>query len=292
MLLGLSEVALWGAVETGLVYSLVALGVYLSFRVLDFPDLTVDGSFPLGGVVCAAFLLSGWNPWIAMVFAFIAGSLAGLVTAFLSVRFGILHLLASILTMTALNSINIRINDGPNQPLLGVDVFYGSDFSDYISRSFSVCLIVILMLVLLGLYLRSETGLAMRATGANSRMARANGIQTALHVIFGVALSNGLVGLAGALYAQLNGSADTNSGVGTIVAGLAALILGETLMPSRRLKYILVACILGSVTYRFALALALEHRPSWMVASDLNLITSVLMLVALLLPRYWRKRNT
>jgi putative ABC transport system permease protein len=294
--LGLSDYAFWGALETGFVYALVALGVYLSFRVLDFPDLTVDGSFPLGGAVCAVLLIQGWNPWAAMACAFFAGSVAGFVTAFIFVRFGILHLLASILTMTALYSVNLRINGAPNVSLLRVDTavtpFLELGLTESQVRVLFVLLVAAGAVILLGLFLNSEYGLAMRATGANPRMARANGVKTGVQMLLGVAISNAFVALAGALYAQLNGAADVTSGVGTIVAGLAAVILGETLLPFRRVHLVLIACVVGSVVYRLAVTLALEYHPSWVYASDLSIITATLMLVALLLPRYWRKSFT
>lgn len=312
--LGLNAFGAWGAVELGLIYALVAMGVYLSFRILDFPDLTVDGSFPLGAAVCAAIISVEWSswfsahapwlaqsaawmgsfkPWIATFAGAIAGGLAGFITAFISTRFGILHLLASILTMTALMSIILRVMNGPFLSIGGeptvMTPFLDWGLPNYEIKPIVVGVIVLIVFVLLGGFLRSEAGLAMRATGANPRMAKANGVRPSWHTILGVSLSNAMVGLAGALFAQVNASGDANSGLGTIVAGLAAVIIGETLLPSRRLFVILIGCILGSVLFRLVIAIAVAQNFTWLMASDQNLITSSLILAALILPRYWRR---
>lgn len=284
----MSATALLGALELGLVYALVAQGVFLSFRVLNFPDLTVDGSFPLGAAVAASLIVSGLDPFTATLVAVLAGALAGLVTAWLNVRFGILHLLASILVMIALFSVNIRIMGRPNVALLGQDTiltpFEGLGLPLDILRPALIGVVVLAVSVLLSRFLLSETGLAMRATGANPRMARANGISTGALVCLGMAISNAMVALAGALFAQANGFADVTVGVGTIVVGLAAVILGETLVRTRRVAMLLAACILGSIAYRLAVAFALDLDALGLQASDLNLVTALLVGVALLLP--------
>nr|WP_211112431.1 ABC transporter permease [Azospirillum sp. SYSU D00513] len=272
-----------------MVYALVALGVYLSFRVLDFPDLTVDGSFPLGAVVAATMIVSGGNPWLASLAAALAGAAAGLVTATLNVRFRILHLLASILTMIALFSVNLRVMGRPNVAILMQDTvltpFYGLGVPDHIVRPLLVLAVVVLVVALLAWLLSSEFGLAMRASGINPRMARAQGVDTDRHIYTGMALSNGLCGLAGALFAQTNGFADVTTGVGTIVVGLAAVIVGETVLPARRLVLALAACVVGSILYRLAVQFALSADAIGLQASDLNLVTAVLVAVALILPR-------
>lgn len=289
----MSAFALFGAVELGLIYALVALGVYLSFRVLDFPDLTVDGSFPLGAAVAAVLIVGGWDPYLASVVAILAGMLAGIATAFVSVRFGVLHLLASILTMIALFSINLRIMGRPNVALLSQETVltplsvFGQP--DYIIRPIALGVVVLVAVALLAWFLSSDMGLAMRATGANPRTARAQGVRIGAQTIAGVALSNGLVGLAGALFAQANGFADVTVGVGTIVIGLAAVIIGETLLPSRNLLVALLACVIGSVLYRLAIQVALEADVLGLQASDLNLATALLVLAALVLPRLRRR---
>src|SRR5690606_25417978 len=232
-----SQIALWGAVELGLVYAFVAIGVYLAFRVLDFPDLTVDGSFPLGAAVTAVLIIAGVNPWLAALCAMAAGAVAGLVTALLNVRFKILHLLASILTMIALFSVNLRVMGRPNVALINADTmlspFYGHGLRDFMVRPIFIAVLVAIALFLVWRFLESDSGLAMRATGANPKMARAQGVDTSRQIYLGMAMSNALVALGGALFAQTNGFADVTSGVGTIVVGLAAVIIGETLLGAR-----------------------------------------------------------
>ncbi len=285
----MSNVAFLGAIEIGFVFGLVALGVYLSFRILDFPDLTVDGSFTMGAAVSATLIVAGMNPYPATAIAMIAGASAGLVTAFLNLRFGILHLLASILTMTALYTVNLRIMGKPNVALIAeatmLTPFEGLGLANLYLRPVFVGMIAVLAALLVAWFLGTEYGLAMRATGANKRMARAQGIETAQKTYAGMGLSNALVALAGALFAQTNGFADSTMGIGTIVVGLAAVIIGETLLPSRAILVAALACVVGSVIYRIAVALALNADFLGFNASDLNLITAVLVAVALILPR-------
>ena len=285
----MSAFAFLGAVELSLVYAFVALGVFLSFRVLDFPDLTVDGSFPLGAAVAAVGIVAGWNPWLATGVAMIAGALAGFTTAFVSVRFRVLHQLASILTMIALFSINLRIMGRPNIAVLNRETMltplYGFGLADHLVRPLFLFVLVAIFATMLAFYLKTDLGLALRATGANPRMARAQGIRVGVQIMAGVALSNALVALAGALFAQTNGFADVTAGIGTIVVGLAAVIVGETLLPRRGIPLALAACVLGSVLYRLAIQLALELDFLGLTASDLNLATALLVLITLILPR-------
>ena len=287
----MSLIALLGALEIGLVFALVALGVYLSFRVLQFPDLTVDGSFPLGAAVAAILIVNHVNPWLATAAAALAGACAGLTTAWLNLRLGILNLLASILTMIALYSINLRIMGRPNVALLGETTVL-SPLQDltlpvYVTTPLAFALAVLLMKAALDRFLNSELGLALRATGANPRMARAQGIHTGQATYLGMALSNALVALAGALFAQSQGSADVTLGVGVIVVGLAAVIGGEALLNPRSVAWATTACIVGSLLYRLLVALALNVELFGLQAQDLNLITAVLVASALALPR-WR----
>ncbi len=291
----MSQIAFWGAVELGLVYAFVALGVYLAFRVLDFPDLTVDGSFPLGAAVTAVLILAGLNAWLAALVAMAAGAAAGLVTALLNVRFKILHLLASILTMIALFSVNLRVMGKPNVALINADTmltpFYGFGLSGYLVRPLFVGILAVIALLVVWRFLVSDAGLAMRATGANPRMARAQGVNTAGQIYLGMAISNALVALGGALFAQTNGFADVTSGVGTIVVGLAAVIIGETLLGARGILIALIGCVIGSILYRIAIQLALSSDALGLQASDLNLVTAVLVTFALVLPRLRRGGN-
>lgn len=284
----LSEIAFYGAVETGLIYGLVAFGIYLSFRVLDFPDLTVDGSFPLGAAVAAVLIMEGWNPWLATGSAVLAGMAAGAVTAILNVKLNILNLLASILTMIALYSVNLRVMGRPNIALLGEETvltpWYSLDFAYHQVPVFLFSIVILISLILLWRFMKSETGLAMRATGANPRMARAQGIATGTMIILGVAVSNGMVGLAGALFAQSQGAADVTMGVGVIVIGLASLIGGEAVITPSTVVRALIACVVGAIIYRLAIAFALNADFLGLQAQDLNLITAVLVTLAIVLP--------
>lgn len=284
----LSEIAFYGAIETGLIYGLVAFGIYISFRVLDFPDLTVDGSFPLGAAVAAVLIIEGWNPWLATGSAVLAGMAAGAVTAILNVKLKILNLLASILTMIALYSINLRVMGRPNIALLGEETvltpWYSLDLAYHQVPVLLFVIVVFIALVLLWRFMKSETGLAMRATGANARMARAQGIATGAMIILGVAVSNGLVGLAGALFAQSQGAADVTMGVGVIVIGLASLIGGEAVVTPSSVIRALIGCVVGAIIYRLAIALALNADFLGFKAQDLNLITAILVTLAIVLP--------
>ncbi|MBJ6132723.1 ABC transporter permease [Ochrobactrum sp. Q0168] len=289
----MSQIAFWGAVELGLVFAFVAIGVYLAFRVLDFPDLTVDGSFPLGAAVTGVLILAGLNPWLAAAIAMVAGAIAGLVTATLNVRFKILNLLASILTMIALFSVNLRVMGRPNIALINQDTmlspFFGHGIPEYYVRPAFLFVLVAIAVFIVWRFLESDMGLAMRATGANPKMARAQGVQTDRQIYIGMALSNALVALGGSLFAQTNGFADVTSGVGTIVVGLAAVIIGETILRTRNLLLILIGCVLGSVIYRIAIQLALSNGNTFgLQASDLNIATALLVTFALILPRLRR----
>lgn len=280
-----------GAVEIGLIFALIALGVYLSFRVLDFPDLTADGSFPMGAAVAASMIVAGYDPWLATGVAFCGGCLAGFVTAYLNVKFKILSLLASILTMTALYSINLRIMGRPNVAMLNeITVFTPfetlADNHTVAIMGFAA-LAVILIAGFLNWLLRSEFGLAIRATGANPTMAQAQGVKTKFMILFGIALSNGIIAIAGALFAQSQGFADVNMGVGTIIIGLASVIIGEVLLPPRLVILSIIGCIIGSIIYRLCVALALNA--DFMESSDLNLMTAVIVAVAMILPKVKQK---
>ncbi len=277
-----------GALETGLAFALVALGSYLTFRVLDFPDLTVEGSFPLGAAVAAKLMVSGLDPWTATLAATGAGCLAGFATAFLNLKLRILHILSGILTAIALYSINLRIMDRPNIGLLTIDTVY--TFVEKLGvPSFYVPLAlltaaVIVCKLLLDLFLATGVGLAMRAAGANPRMAQANGVRVGAMITAGLGIANGLTALSGALFAQMLGAADVSMGIGVIVVALAAVIGGTALMPSRLIPVVTLACVLGSILYRLAIALALGSGAIGLTASDVNVVTAVLVALALFVP--------
>ncbi len=289
----MSLIASLGAIEIGLIFGLVALGVFISFRIINFPDLTVDGSFPLGAAVAAALIVVGWNPFAATAVACLAGAASGWITAWLNVRLKIMQLLASILVMIALYSVNLRIMGKPNVALISEPTVFSlvpfGDMPEYWAKPLLLLVIVVVAKLLVDWFFASEAGLAMRATGSNARMARAQGISTDRHTVLGLALSNALVALAGALFAQTQGAADISMGIGTIVIGLAAVIIGETLMPTRSLVVTTLACILGAVLYRFFIALALNTEFLGLQAQDLNLVTAVLVALALMVPAYKRK---
>jgi putative ABC transport system permease protein len=284
----MSLYAFVGAMETGFAFALVALGAYVTFRVLDFPDLTVEGSFPLGAAVSAALMLGGMNPWLATFCAAIAGAAAGLVTAVLNLKFRILNILAGILTAIALYSVNLRVMGRPNIGLIGVDTVYTTVEhlgipSFYVPVTLLAAFVIVCKL-LLDFFLSTGYGLAMRAAGANPRMARANGINVERMVYLGLAIANALTAMSGALFAQMLGAADVSMGIGVIAVALAAVIGGTALLPSRVVALATLACIAGSILYRLVLALALSSNSIGFTASDVNLVTAILVTVALYLP--------
>lgn len=289
----MSLFSLLGALEIGLIFSLVALGVLISFRILNFPDLTVDGSFPLGGAVAATLIAAGQDPFVATAVAIAAGALAGFITGWLNVRLKIMDLLASILMMIALYSVNLRIMGRPNVPLITEPTLFTilqpEWLPDYVLRPLVLLVVVVIAKVGLDWFFSSQLGLAMRATGANPRMARAQGIATGRATLAGMALSNALVALAGALFAQTQGGSDISMGIGTIVIGLAAVIIGETVLPARRLIWTTLAVVLGAILYRFFIALALNSDFIGLKAQDLNLVTAALVTIALVLPATRKK---
>ena len=283
----MSYFSFMSALEVGSIFGLVALGLYLSFRVLAFPDMTVDGSFATGAAIAAAMISGHNNPWIATILAAVSGMACGLVTAMLNRRFGMLHLLAGILTTIGLFSIDLRVMGRPNIPLLTEETVLTpllhlgfGEAEVHVAFAAAVCLAVA---ALLALFLKSEYGLAIRATGINPRMARANGANIDLNIYVGLAISNGLVALAGALFAQTAGFADISMGSGTILFGLAAIILGEVLMPASRIFFVLLACVAGSILYRLAVGVALNAQFLGLQSSDLRLVTAVIVALAFVL---------
>ncbi|MBN1848958.1 MAG: ABC transporter permease [Deltaproteobacteria bacterium] len=283
--------AFLGALEQGFVYGIMVLGVYLTFRVLDFPDLTVDGSLPLGASVSAVALTHGINPFVSLLFALGSGFLAGVVTALLNTKLKIIHLLASILTMIALYSINIRIMGGPNISLLGTEnvlsPLQALGIPGYIASPFIFGILALFATALLIWFLHTELGQALMATGCNPQMITSLGVNTHHIIILGVGISNALVAFSGALIAQNQGASDVNMGVGTIIAGLASVIVGETVFGKSTIARACVAALIGSIIYRIAIALALGihwGRISF-TPSDLNLITALLVIAALVTPK-------
>jgi putative ABC transport system permease protein len=279
-----------GSIEQGLVYALMVLGVYLTFRVLDFPDLTVDGTLPLGAAVSGIMIVGGYNPFLSLVVAMLAGAAAGAVTALLATKLRIMSLLASIITMTGLYSINIRIMGRPNLTLLNQQTIFDSFSSigipSYLLTPLIFLVITMVWKLFLDLFLHTQMGMALRATGDNPQMIRSQGINTDNMVILGVSLSNALVALSGALVAQSQGFADVGMGIGTIVAGLASVILGESLLGRDTVRRHTFAVVGGSLAYRLVIVVALTYQFGFLrlTPSDLNLITSVLVVACLTVP--------
>lgn len=277
----------------GLVFGLVAVGVYLTLRVLSFPDLTIEGSYTLGGAIVAVLIVRGMNPLPAMLISFCMGVCAGLITALLNTKLRLPALLAGILVMVGLYSVNLRILGGPNVSLLRSTTIF--DHAAHLLRltpnTIQVSLIVALgvtgiFALALSWFLGTEIGLALRATGDNDRVVRGLGSNTDTNIILGVSISNGIVAVAGAVVAQAQGFADAGMGVGLIVVGVASLIIGEIVFRSRRVIGILIMVIGGAFFYRLILTIALRVG---MKPGDLKVISAVLVIIAMSLP-YLKKR--
>ncbi|XKH51209.1 ABC transporter permease [Chryseomicrobium palamuruense] len=290
--------ALTGAVEQGLIYGIMALGVYLTFRVLDFPDLTVDGSFVTGASTAAMMIVLGYSPLLATIAALAAGFIAGIGTGILHTKGGINPLLSGILMMIALYSINLRIMGltvensvgRPNIPLLQSETLITKYISfieslgipTYYAIVVGALVVVAVVKIALDLFLKTEVGLALRATGDNKRMIRSFSGNTDRLTIIGLAISNGLVALSGALIAQYGKFADVGMGIGMIVIGLASVIIGEALFGTKSIVRITLAVIVGAVIYRLVLAFAL--RIEFLDTGDMKLLTALIVVLALVLP--------
>lgn len=276
--------ALFGAVELGMVYAVLALGVFLSFRTLNTPDLTVDGSIVTGAAASAMICSLGGNPILALAVSFVLGSLAGVITALLNTKLKIQPLLAGILVMLGIYSINLRImGNRSNIALTKSDTVYKVT-KEWLPLGYSSMIVGVLILgviiTLLYFFLKTRLGFALRATGDNEDMVRASGISSDEMKILGLGLSNGIVGLAGGMLAQYQSYADIGMGVGMVVIGLASVIIGEAIFGSKSLFRRLVAVALGAVLYRIIIAMALNLG---MAANDLKLVSAVIVTVALAL---------
>ena len=283
-----------GACAQGLIWGLLALGVYITYKLLDFADLTVDGSMATGGAVAVMLIRAGMNPWLALIFAFLAGMAAGFITGMLHTALGIPGILASILTQISLYSINLNILGSSNQAVsvdkysLVVSLRYISDSTASKIRMFTTCILFCVVLVaILYWYFGTEQGHAIRATGCNRQMARAQGINTDFHTVLALMISNGLVGLSGGLYAQYQGAADVNMGRGAIVIGLAAVIIGDVLFGKMcagkkiAFAYTLLSVIAGAILYYPVLSVVLWLKfPS----DDLKLFSAIVVAIFLSIP--------
>lgn len=270
----------------GLLWGILALGVYLTYRVLDVADLTVEGSYPLGAAVAVSFIAGGGSPVVAVALAFVAGSVAGVVTGLLHTKLKIPALLAGILTMIGLYSINLRVmGNKSNVSILRMDTIYTffENFGLSKNESILVCglLFVIAIIIFLYWFFGTEIGAAIRATGCNKQMIRAQGIDTDVTIILGLLISNGLVSMAGALLGQSQGFADAGMGTGTIVIGLASVIIGEVLFGTRNFMNWLLAVVGGSIMYRFVIAFVLKMG---MNQNDMKLLTAIIVVIALAMP--------
>jgi putative tryptophan/tyrosine transport system permease protein len=291
-----------GAVTIGLILSLLALGVLISFRIFAFPDITAEGSITLGAAVAATLLVRGVNPWIATILAVFAGSIAGTMTGVLHTRFKINGLLSGILVMTALYSISLHVMSRSNIPLLSAKTFVTEAESilgrmlggqqnvnvwgwEVSSRDASVLLVSLAIAAAVGavlyIFLRTDLGTAIRATGDNSQMIRALGVNDGNMLVLGLAVSNGLIALAGALLSQYQGFSDVQMGIGMMVWGLASVIIGEALVAVKQLGLLITGAVMGSVLFRLLVAIALRWG---LDPNDLKLITALFVFLALILP--------
>lgn len=299
--------SLFGAVESGVIYAIMALGVYLSFRILDFPDLTVDGSFVTGAAVATISIMNGVPPIIATLLGALAGFIAGCITGILHTKGKINPLLSGILMMIALYSINLRIMGRPQLSLLndttitdqltkvweftGIDPLIngvlGSMGVERFPKTWALFFIMLIVTIVIKLmvdyYLKTEVGLALRATGNNQKMIRSFSANTDILIIMGIGLSNGLVALSGALLAQHGGFADVGMGIGMIIIGLASVIIGEALFGAKTIARATLAVIGGAIVYRIVVTLALRFE--FLDTGDMKLITALLVIIALVTPK-------
>lgn len=286
--------AMPGAIAQGMIWGLMAIGVYITFRILDVADLTVDGSLATGGAVCVMLIRAGINPWIAIMVSFIAGCIAGLVTGALHTKCGIPAILSGILTQLALYSINLRIMDSKANQALSVDKYdlmMSQRYVQNITTQNPLILMVFFLAVvitILYLFFGTEKGCSLRATGANKNMARAQGINTDSDVVLGLMLSNGLVALSGALLSQFQGSADINMGRGAIVIGLAAVIIGEVIFGKffENFWMKLFIVVIGAIIYYLVIQIVLQLGLN---TNDLKLLTAAVVALFLALP-HWKSK--
>ena len=315
---GVNSLGVWlSATATGLSLALVGVGAYITFRILDFPDLTIDGTYPLGAAIAAVMMVNGYSPWLTLPVAFLLGGVFGAITAVIATKLKIHSLLASIIVATGLLSINLRIMGRSNIPLLNNETIFSpfaAGFKEFIIARFGedaarhsnnllaifiIGIIVILCKVIFDWFTQTEIGMAMRATGDNSKMIKALGRNPDQFLILGVAISNAMVGLAGAMSAQFQGFADVNMGLGLIIAGLAAVIVGETIVRPISIRRATLSAIIGMIIYRIAIAAALSLKlplPNGeffrIEATDVKLATALLVLITLWLSNFRNKRGT
>ena len=286
--------ALPGSVSQGLIWGIMAIGVYITYRILDVADLTVDGSFATGGAVAVMLILNGWNLWLAMIMAFIAGLFAGAITGLLHTLMGIPPILAGILTQLSLYSINLKIMGKANQSVnvnqteLLISLRWVKEFALH-NPLITVGIVVVLLIGILYWFFGTEMGCGIRATGANLNMSRAQGINTSFNKVLGIMISNGLVAFAGAFLAQYQGFADVKMGQGAIVIGLAAVIIGEAVFSKifKNFALRLLSVVLGSIIYYIVVQTVITMG---LDANLLKLLSAVVVAVFLALP-YWKSQH-
>ncbi|MCC9272456.1 MAG: ABC transporter permease [Lactobacillus gallinarum] len=277
----------------GLLWGILALGLFLTFRILNFPDMTVEGTFPFGAAICISALVHGVNPIIATILSFLGGMLTGLITGLLYTKGKIPVLLAGILTMTGIYSVNLRILGKANVGLLNKATLLNEKFLQRLPDNFPTIVVgllfAIFIILLLALFLNTDLGQAFIATGDNEKMAQSLGINTDNMKILGLMLSNSLIGLAGGLLGQNGGYADVNMGIGTMVIGLAAIIIGEVVYGNLSLTARLIAVVIGSIIYRLILLLVLQLGFS---TNDFKLISAIILAICMMLPLFEKKFHT
>jgi putative ABC transport system permease protein len=298
-----------GAITIGLILALLSIGIFLSFRVFNFADITAEGSITLGASIAAAMIVAGFNPLVATLVALVGGFIAGTLTGIIHTKFEINGLLSGILVMTAIYSINLHVMGKSNVPLLSektVITYFEDFYKTLFSGSESVILfgnsipgkdifilvsifiIVLIVGILLFLFLKSNFGTAIRATGNNQQMIRALGVNTKSMIVLGLAISNALIALSGAILAQFQGFADVQMGIGMLVWGLASVIIGEALIGDKSLGFLITGAIFGSVIFRLLVAGALRIGLN---PNDLKLITALFVFIALVLPKILKKKG-
>ncbi|MDR1907874.1 MAG: hypothetical protein LBQ43_03360 [Holosporales bacterium] len=268
-------------VNVGLIFGIAAVGIYITFRTVNFADLTCDGSFVTGAAISSMLIKSGGNPYIAMAASLLAGGLSGAVTGFLNVKLKITDLLAGIVVAFMLYSVNLRImNDSPN-------ITFIDDITIFTNNNLSVTVLVILMPLVLGLIflLSSGFGLKLRATGYNKKFASTSGINVGAMTVAGVVISNALVAFAGSLFSQYQGFCDISQGTGTLVTGLTAVVLGEKILPFKKAPLAILSCMLGAVLYRTVIYIALHSNTFGIRTQDLNLITGIVIILTIIIKR-------
>ena len=275
---------LQATIEQSLIFAIMVLGVYISFRILNFPDMTVDGTFPLGATISAKLLTLGVNPYLTLLVALVAGAVAGAVTGLIHVKLKVKDLLAGILVMTALYSVNLRVMGKSNIPLFEEDNIFNTEYSMMIT----IVVLILISKFLLDYLLKTKFGFALKALGDNENLIVSLGLNEEKYKIYGLMIANAFVAFSGAVLAQYQGFADVGMGTGIIVIGLASIIIGDTLFGKRRKLAGTTIVIIGSILYRGVIAVTLSMG---MDASDLKLITSVIVIVILWIQKQKDKRR-